>query len=98
MIRSFLLYASYTIILLVLAILSFLYLAPQFGSNPTPEQKDHYKTFSNYKDNGFKSLEGTPMMTGEVSTWDFFMDHVRRSGGFFIVFYFMPEQPTYAQQ
>ncbi|GIS54594.1 hypothetical protein Ct9H90mP29_16360 [bacterium] len=53
MIRSFLLYASYTIILLVLAILFFLYLAPQFGSNPTPEQKDHYKTFSNYKDKGF---------------------------------------------
>ena len=78
MIRSFLLYASYAIILLVLAILSFLYLAPQFGSNPTPEQKDHYKTFSNYKGNGFKSLEDTPMMTGEISTWDFFMDHGNR--------------------
>ena len=37
-----------------------------------------HKTFSNYNDGGFKTLEETPMMTGEVSTWDFFMDHENR--------------------
>jgi len=47
-------------------------LAPQFGSNPTSIQKNYYETFFNYKDGSFKNLEETPVMTDDLSTWDFF--------------------------
>ena len=47
-------------------------LAPQFGSNPTAMQLQQYELFSNFKEGSFKNIEPTPVMTGEVSTWDFF--------------------------
>ena len=72
MIQSVILYISYAIATIALVILSFINIAPQFGANPTIEQKRFYETFPNYEEGGFKSLEETPMMTGELSTWDFF--------------------------
>ena len=45
--------------------------APQFGGNPSQSQINYYKTLSNYHDNGFESIQKTPMMTGQISTWDF---------------------------
>ena len=71
MIKSFFLYTSYTLVTLAIVVVSFVNLAPQFGSNPTSEQIKYYGTFPNYRDGGFESLEKTPMMTGEVSTWEF---------------------------
>ena len=78
MIQSFLLYITYTILALTVIIITFLNLAPQFGSNPTKQQIKTYETFKNFKDGGFESLEETPMMTGEVSTWDFFTNQENR--------------------
>ena len=78
MIQSFLLYVTYAILALVVIIITFLNLAPQFGSNPTKQQIKTYETFKNFKDGGFESLEETPMMTGEVSTWDFFTNQENR--------------------
>jgi len=72
MIQNILLYTAYAIAIAALIITSFINIAPQFGSNPTSEQKKYYGKFPNYKEGGFKSIEETPMMTGELSTWDFF--------------------------
>lgn len=78
MIKSILLYTGYAVITLIVIVLSFINLAPQFGSNPSSEHKKIYETFYNYKDGGFESLEETPMMTGEISTWDFFKSNPSR--------------------
>jgi L-ascorbate metabolism protein UlaG (beta-lactamase superfamily) len=78
MIKSFFLYTSYTLVTLAIVVVSFVNLAPQFGSNPTSEQIKYYGTFPNYRDGGFESLEKTPMMTGEVSTWEFFKNDTNR--------------------
>ena len=72
MIQNILLYTAYAIAIAALIITSFINIAPQFGSNPTYEQKKYYENFPNYFEGGFKSIEETPMMTGELSTWDFF--------------------------
>ena len=78
MVRSFFLYVIYFLLFIVLCIVAFLFIAPQFGSNPTSDQITHYKTFKNFKDGAFESLEKTPMMTGEISTWEFFMRQENR--------------------
>ena len=72
MIQNILLYTAYAIAISTIIIISFINIAPQFGSNPTYEQKKYYEKFPNYLEGGFKSIEETPMMTGELSAWDFF--------------------------
>jgi len=77
-IKSIFLYAIYTLLAIVVIVILFVSIAPQFGSNPTSEQIKYYGTFPNYRDGGFESLEKTPMMTGEVSTWEFFKNDTNR--------------------
>lgn len=72
MLKSLFLYFIYILITISVIIVSFINLAPQFGSNPTSNQKKNYGTFPNFKKGSFENLEQTPMFTGEVSTWDFF--------------------------
>ena len=74
MIKS-IIYTFINIIFFILAaIVLFINLAPQFGSNPSSEQKVFYDSFPNYSKSGFENFEPTPMMTGEISTWDFFKE------------------------
>ncbi len=70
--KKILRYIAYTIVTLFLTAILFYNLAPQFGSNPSEIQKQRYKSFLNFEDNSFKNTEPTPIMTGKVSTWDFF--------------------------
>ena len=72
MIKSIIYTLTYIIFFIVVAIVLFINLAPQFGSNPSSEQKVFYDSFPNYSKGGFENFESTPMMTGEISTWDFF--------------------------
>ena len=74
----------FTYVIIVLAVLAlkvtlFINFAPQFGSNPTSKQMEFYQNFSNYKENQFKGLQPTPMMTGEVSTLDYFKTDSNRT-------------------
>ena len=71
MIKSILFYVSVVFIILITAIVIFINTAPQFGGNPSQSQINYYKTLSNYHYNVFDSIQKTPMMTGQISTWDF---------------------------
>ena len=72
MIKTFFLYTVYVLATVAITGVSYLNLAPQFGSNPTSSDQKRYKQFSNYKNGSFINLEKTPLMTGKISTWDFF--------------------------
>ncbi len=85
MIKSILIYIFLILIMLIVFAVAFVNLAPQFGSNPTSEQKKHYETFSNFNKGSFKNLEYTPVMTDEVSTWDFFKKGSERKPNGYIV-------------
>ncbi|GIS55114.1 hypothetical protein Ct9H90mP29_21560 [bacterium] len=67
MIKSIIYTLTYIIFFIVVAIVLFINLAPQFGSNPSSEQKGFYDSFPNYSKGGFENFESTPMMTGEIS-------------------------------
>ncbi len=69
---SYFYYFSLGILFVFASAISFVNLAPQFGSNPSSKQKKQYEKFFNYESGSFKPLEQTPLMTGEISTWDFF--------------------------
>ena len=71
-------YTFFTLISLVTIGLSFINLAPQFGSNPTKIQKQNYVKFHNFEDGYFKNIEEAPVMTDEFSTWDFFKKDLDR--------------------
>ena len=76
--KSILQYSIYTITIIVFLAISFVNLAPQFGSNPGSIQKQEFESFSNFKDGSFENIEITPVMTGEISTWDFFIKDSNR--------------------
>ena len=78
MIKSILLYVSYAILFMTFIIISFINLAPQLGSNPSSVQNSYYESLANYNEGEFKNLEETPMMTGEISTWEFFKNDSTR--------------------
>ena len=64
---------SFSIVIFVsITILLFINMSPQFGANPTSKEKRYFNTFPNYQKGEFKSLEQTPVMTGDVSAWEFF--------------------------
>ncbi len=67
------------LILVSTIIILFINISPQFGSNPSSIEKDYFKTFPNYQEGEFKSLEKTPLMTGEVSAWEFFKNVENRN-------------------
>ena len=50
MIKTILLYTGYVLATAVVAGVSYLNLAPQFGSNPSSLDKKQYTELSNYKD------------------------------------------------
>ena len=72
MIKTILLYTGYVLATAIVTGISYLNLAPQFGSNPSSLEKKQYAELFNYKDGSFINNEKTPLMTGYVSTWDFF--------------------------
>ena len=78
MIKTILLYTGYVLATAVVTGVSYLNLAPQFGSNPSSLEKKQYAELSNYKDGSFINNEKTPLMTGDVSTWDFFKNDSMR--------------------
>ena len=57
-------------------IILFINISPQFGSNPSNEQRNKYETFSNFNEDGFQNLEESPMFTEDVSSWDLFKDEM----------------------
>ena len=72
MIKSFSIYIGYFIATTTFIGISFLNLAPQFGSNPSAKEKIEYEKLFNYENGSFINAEDTPLMTGEISTWNFF--------------------------
>ena len=72
MIKTFFLYLGYALATTAVTSVSYLNLAPQFGSNPSKKEKIEYEKLTNFEDGIFINSESTPLMTGEVSTWDFF--------------------------
>ena len=71
MIKTFFLYLGYALATTAVTSVSYLNLAPQFGSNPSKKEKIEYEKLTNFEDGIFINSEDTPLMTGEVSTWDF---------------------------
>ena len=74
MIKTFFLYLGYVLATTVLTSVSYLNLAPQFGSNPSKKEIIEYEKLTNYENGIFINSEDTPLMTGKVSTWDFLKD------------------------
>ena len=72
MIKTFFLYFGYALATAALTGVSYLNLAPQFGSNPSSKEKIEYEKLINFENGSFINSENTPLMTGEVSTWEFF--------------------------
>ena len=72
-------YSFFILVVVSIIIVFFVNLSPQFGSNPSLMDKEFYETFSNFNDGTFRSMEVTPVMTGEVSTWDFFKSDESRN-------------------
>mgnify|MGYP000002896932 CR=1 FL=1 len=78
MTKTVLLYFIYAVVILFIFIILFVSFAPQFGSNPSFNQKKYYNIFPNYKDGDFQNLEQTQLITGDVSTWTFFKNDTNR--------------------
>ena len=72
MIKTFFLYIGYALVTATVTGVSYLNLAPQFGSNPSSKEKIEYEKFINFENGSFINSENTPLMTGEISTWEFF--------------------------
>ena len=72
MIKTCFLYLGYALTTAAVTSVSYINLAPQFGSNPSKKEKIEYEKLTNFEDGIFINSESTPLMTGEVSTWDFF--------------------------
>ena len=72
MIKTFFLYIGYALATATVTGVSYLNLAPQFGSNPSSKEKIEYEEHINFENGIFINSENTPLMTGKVSTWDFF--------------------------
>ena len=72
MIKTFFIYLGYSIATIAFTGFSYLNLAPQFGSNPSAKENSEYEKLSNYENGSFINAEDTPLMTGYISTWDFF--------------------------
>ena len=72
MIKTCFLYLGYALTTAAVTSVTYLNLAPQFGSNPSKKEKIEYEKLTNFEDGIFINSEDTPLMTGEVSTWDFF--------------------------
>ena len=72
MIKTFFLYLGYALATTAVTSVSYLNLAPQFGSNPSKKEKIDYEKLTNFENGMFINSEYTPLMTGEISTWDFF--------------------------
>ena len=93
MVKALLKYFIYVLAAKIVFIILFLNLAPQFGSNPTSSQMNYYEAFDNYADGSFRCVEQTPMMTGKISTWDFFVNHKSRRPNKIII----PKNIDYSQ-
>ena len=72
MFKTFFLYLGYALATTAVTSVSYLNLAPQFGSNPSKKAKIGYEKLTNFENGMFINSEDTPLMTGEISTWDFF--------------------------
>ena len=52
--------------ILLYIVIEFINLSPQFGSNPTIEQKEIYSRFPNYVNDEFKNIEKTIIVTSDL--------------------------------
>ena len=75
-IKSFLYFTLLVLFAIIVVVILFINISPQFGSNPSSKQIHKYETFSNYNEDGFQNLEETPMFTEDVSAWDYFKDEM----------------------
>ena len=64
MIKTFFLYLGYALATTAVTSVSYLNLAPQFGSNPSKKEKIEYEKLTNFEDGIFINSENTPLMTG----------------------------------
>jgi len=76
--KRFLKIIFYGIILFFISGIAFFYLSPQFGTNPTKEQKKFYSKFSNYENNEFQNLEEFKVMSEKMSFFEWFKDRPNR--------------------
>ena len=72
MIKTFFLYLGYALATTAVTSVSYLNLAPQFGSNPSKKEKIEYEKLPNFEDGIFINSESTPLMTGESFNLGFF--------------------------
>ena len=72
MIKTFFLYLWYALATTAITSVPYLNLAPQFGSNPSKEEKIEYEKLPNFENGTFINFEDTPLTTGKISIWDFF--------------------------
>ncbi len=56
----------------------FYMLSPQFGKNPSKNQKIHYRTFSNYNVDGFNNSQYYQSITGKMTFSEFFKSDTTR--------------------
>lgn len=68
----------YILVTLSISVAVFINLSPQFGTNPTQDQKRLYTNYSNYKNGKFQNAEEFVMMTGDMPLSKFFKSDSNR--------------------
>jgi len=68
----------YILVTLSIFVVAFINLSPQFGTNPTQDQKRLYANYSNYKNGEFQNAEEFVMMTGDMPLSEFFKSDSNR--------------------
>ena len=76
--KKTLLMIIYILVALSISVAAFINLSPQFGTNPTKDQKQLYANYSNYKNGEFQNIEEFLLMTEDMPMSEFFRSDSNR--------------------
>ena len=68
----------YILVTFSISVAAFINLSPEFGTNPSKEQKQLYANYSNYENGEFQNVEEFIMMTEDMPMSEFFRDDSNR--------------------
>ena len=68
----------YILVALSISVTAFINLSPQFGTNPSKDQKQLYANYSNYENGEFQNVEEFILMTEDMPMSEFFRNDSNR--------------------